>query len=109
MRSRTAKLVLLSFVFCALAAAGTLMVPADAEAAGSCRCFGQKTTSVDWGFGYTCSEAEADLRAKLDTQTSCASGVCNKTLVIVTECHAYSAQLVQVDGYYQYSCLFCWQ
>lgn len=107
MRSRQTKLLVLLFLVGVLALGSTLVAP-EAEAIGGCRCGSQKTTNIDWGFGYTCSEAEADLRAKLDTQIFCAFGLCGKTLVVTTECHAHSATEVQIDGYYAYTCQICW-
>jgi len=107
MRSRRTKLIAITLFVVALAGASALVAP-EAQALGGCRCGPQKDTTVDWGRGYTCSEAEANLRAKLDTQIFCAFGLCSKTLVITTECHAYSATEVQVDGYYHYICKICW-
>jgi len=107
MRARRTKLVALILLLSVVTVAGAVMAPA-ADASGSCRCGSPKQTTVDAGYGYTCSEAEADLRAKLDPQIFCAFGdTCAIGLIVTEECHAYSAQLVEIKGYYNYRCIVC--
>lgn len=105
MRSRRTKIIAITLFVLALAGASALIAP-EAQAIGSCHCGRQKTTNVDWERGYTCTQATNNLKTRLDSQVFCAFGLCGKTLVITSECHAYSANQV-VDGYYQYTCNIC--
>lgn len=108
MRARRTKLLALSLVVVALAMVGTLAVP-EADAIGPCRCGQTSQTGVEAGYGYTCSEAEADLEvALLDDPLLCViDGFCSKEVVITEECHAHTSQLVEVKGYLEYSCKAC--
>jgi len=106
MRSRRTKLIAITLFVVALAGASALIAP-EAQAIGNCHCGPQKDTNVDWGRGYTCTQATNNLKTRLDSQVFCAFGLCSKTLVITSECHAYSATQVEVDGYYHYICQVC--
>ncbi len=106
MGSRGIKLIAVTLFVLALAGASALLAP-EAQAAGNCHCGPQKTTNVDYGRGYTCTQATNNLKTRLDSQVFCAFGLCGKTLVITSECHAYSASQVEVNGYYQYTCNIC--
>lgn len=99
-------------IFSAFAVGFLLTVLAAPEASAvKCYCtLNTYQTSTQSGYGYSCSQATADLESTLAPEADCpllGFGTCNENLVITEECHAYSENEVEVVGYISYKCRWC--
>lgn len=100
---------LFALVLMAASLVGVALTPSEVEALPPCPGFTAET-SIQTGYGFTCTDATNDLRSKLQAEAAfdCLGGQASGgTLVITEECRAYSSTQVQVTGYLKYRCFFC--
>ncbi len=100
--------ILFALLMSAVFAVGTLAFLTRSTQAEGPICGGPVfTTAEGQGTGCSCDEARNDLSQRLLFQVVCATGVCNETLIITTDCFSDPGCSCRkhIRGKLQYQCV----